>query len=236
MELFDAISRRKSCRSYTQQPLSEAKLADIRAAIDGFARLYPDTTLAWHFTTEVKGLFKIEAPHYLIITGQGKAGEQESAGFLFEQLILWLDAHDLGSVWLGKATDAKASPGGKDIIALAFGQSGESVHRDPADCKRKPIAEITNAPEDPCIQAVHLAPSGMNVQPWYLEKTGGRVLLYEQLLKPPVSLLYKKTAVDMGIALCHYALAAQRQGQPFSFAKGASGPEKKGYRLFGQIG
>ncbi|MCC6103268.1 MAG: hypothetical protein LIV22_05500, partial [Olegusella sp.] len=104
-----------------------------------------------------------------------------------------------------------------------------------SEFKRKPIDEITNAPDDPCIQAVRLAPSGMNLQPWYLEKADNKTLLYEQVLKPPVSLAYRKTAVDMGIALCHYALACRRFGKPFSFERQSGLGDKRGYRLFGAL-
>ena len=235
MDLFDAIGRRKSCRSYTGQPFDRERLDEIRRAIDGYEPLYSDVPLECRFSTETKGLFKIDAPHYLIISGRGKDGEPENAGFLYQQLVLWFDVRDIGSVWLGKARDVEQNPNGKDLITIAFGQPNGAVHRGKSEFKRKPIGEITNAPEDPRIQAVHLAPSGVNLQPWYLEKTGEKILLYEQVLKPPVSLAYKKTAVDMGIALCHYALACKRFGKPFAFERRNGEGGKRGYRLFGEL-
>ena len=235
MDLFEAIARRKSCRSYTGQPFDSGQLDEIRKAIDGFEPLYPDVPLAYRFATETKGLFRIEAPHYLIVSGQGKDGESENAGFIYQQLVLWFDTRDIGSVWLGKTRDVEQNPNGKDIITIAFGQPKETAHRSESEFKRKPIGEITNAPEDPCIQAVHMAPSGMNLQPWYLEKADDKILLYEQVLRPPVSLAYKKTAVDMGIALCHYAIACKHFDKPFAFERQNSGKDKKGYRLFGEL-
>lgn len=234
MDLFDSISRRKSCRNYMGQPFGEEQLEKIRVAINGFEPLYPDVPLEFRFVTKAKGIFKVQAPHYLIISGQGKEKELENAGFLFEQLILWFDAQNIGSVWLGKTKDIE-DPNDKDIITIAFGQAQGSVHRSEDEFRRKPINEITNAPEDTCIQAVHLAPSGMNLQPWYLEKSGDKVLIYKQNLKPPVSLLYRKTEVDMGIALCHYALACRHFDKPFVFNRKDGETNKKGYRLFGEL-
>ena len=235
MDLFEAINKRKSCRSYTGQPFDQGQLDEFHKIIDGFKSLYPDVPLEYRFVTETEGLFKVEAPHYLIVSGQGKEGEPENAGFIGEQLVLWFDRHDIGSVWLGKTKDVQRSRTGKDIITIAFGQPQGEVHRDESEFKRKPIDEITNAPDDPCIQAVRLAPSGMNLQPWYLEKADNKTLLYEQVLKPPVSLAYRKTAVDMGIALCHYALACRRFGKPFSFERQSGLGDKRGYRLFGAL-
>lgn len=235
MDLYSSIFRRKSCRSYTGQPCSSAQLKELEAAIAGFRQLYADVPLQYRLVQEVKGTFKAAAPHFLIVHGQGKAGEMESAGFLFEQLVLWLDANGIGSVWLGNAKDSAQPDAGNDIITIAFGEGSEPVHRSADAFKRKPLAEITNAPEDSCMQAVQLAPSGVNLQPWYFEQQGQKVFVYRQLLKPPMSLLYKKTEVDMGIALCHYALACEQVNKPFVFSRKSDGAAKKGYQLFGEL-
>lgn len=124
---------------------------------------------------------------------------------------------------------------GKDIITIAFGLAEGSVHRDQAGFQRKPIEAISNAPDDPCVQAVRLAPSGMNLQPWYLDKTGDKILVYRQILRPPVSLLYKTTKLDIGIALCHYALACRHFGKSFAFHKQNDSALKKGYKLSGYM-
>lgn len=165
MNLYASISQRKSCRKYDPQPLSADKLAEIEHAIGSFEPLSPDILLKWRFTNQVKGLYHIQAPHYLIISGQGKAGEKENAGFLFQQLVLWFDAMELGCVWLGESKDAGTSRAKTDIITIAFGGTTEPVHRTKDQFKRRPIETITNATGDVCIQAAHLAPSGMNTQP-----------------------------------------------------------------------
>lgn len=236
MDLFDSIFTRKSCRNYTQQPFAQAQLDEISGVIGSFDPLYPHVPLTHRFATKAKGPFNVKAPHYLFVSGQtGSEEEMTNAGFLFQQLVLWFNANNIGCVWLGKAADVEQTPHGKDLIAIAFGQATGPVHRNIAECTRKPIADITNAPEDPCIQAAHLAPSGMNLQPWYWEKTTDSLLLYRQIIKPPVSLAYKKTTLDMGIGLCHYALACKHFNRPFAFTPTKEGPARKGYSLFGEL-
>jgi hypothetical protein len=61
------------------------------------------------------------------------------------------------------------------------------------------------------------------------------VKLYRQILKPPVSLAYKLTHIDMGIDLCHYAVACTHFGKPFRFRAGGKGEEKKGYEFMGEV-
>lgn len=235
MDLFDAINRRKSCRKYISEQLSVKQLEEIEAVLKTFDPLFTDAPLSYRFTTEVAGMFHVKAPHYLIISGQGKEGEQENAGFIGQQCMLWLNAHELGSVWLGASKDATAQRDSSDIIVIAFGKPEGSPYREEAEFKRKNISEVTNTTDDDCIKAMHLAPSGMNLQPWYFEKTDDKVLVYRQLLKPPMSFAYKLTKIDMGIALCHYAVACKHFGKPFTFYADDSGEAKKGYEYFGYV-
>lgn len=235
MELYDAIGRRKSCRKYSGVPFNEARLTQIRHAIEGFPPLYPNVPLTYRLIRQVKGMYVVKAPHYLVISGLGMPGEQENAGFLFEQLVLWFDTQDIGCVWLGGARDSEKGRNRNDIIMIGFGEADEPVHRGGNEFKRKPVHEITNDWEDPLIEAVHLAPSGMNLQPWYFDKVEGRTTLLKQNPKPPASLIYRHTDLDMGITLCHYALACKRFNRPFSFKRLDGESPRKGYELFGEV-
>ncbi|MGI6106232.1 MAG: nitroreductase family protein [Raoultibacter sp.] len=236
MSLYDAISQRKSCRRYDMNTLDQEFFFKIEEAIQSFDKLDASPTLEHRFTRKVKGHFKVDAPHYLIVSGQGKPGESENAGFLFQQLMLWFDTQGIGSVWLGSSKDTEVADTKQDIITMAFGKPAEPLHRTIDQFKREPIDSITNAPDDICIQAAHLAPSGMNTQPWYFQKKDEHILLYEKKLKPPVSLAYKLSDIDMGIGLCHYDLACKETNKPFQFLRQTKLPEKAGYKPFGIIG
>jgi nitroreductase len=235
MDLYHSISRRKSCRKYRQELLTTSQLDEIKKVLDSFEPLYPDAPIEYRFTSGTKGLFQVKAPHYLVFSGKGKDGEQENAGFIGQKLMLWLNAHELGGVWLGASRDATKQRSRSDIIVLAFGKPEGSPHRKVSEFKRKPISEITNAVEDECIKAVHLAPSGINIQPWYLQKKEDTLKFYRQILKPPMSLAYKLTHVDMGIALCHYAVACDYFGKSFNFCANDNGEAIKGYEFIGEI-
>ncbi len=235
MDLYQSISRRKACRKYIQEPLTTTQLDEIKKALDSFELLYPNSPIEYRFTSETKGIFQVKAPHYLVFIGQGKDGEEENAGFIGQKLMLYLNAHELGGVWLGASKDATKQRTKKDIIVIGFGKPEDSPHRAASEFKRKPISEITNAAEDPCIKAVHLAPSGLNIQPWYLQKEGKRLKVYRQILRPPLSLAYKLTHVDIGIALCHYAVACNHFGKSFRFSAGGNAEVKKGYEFIGEV-
>lgn len=233
MDLYNSIYQRKACRKYLDEQLSLEELKEVEEVIQGFEPLFPDLPLTYRFATETKGIFHVKAPHYLVISGMGREGEQENAGFIGQQLMLWLNSRGLGGVWLGASKEASRERKSSDIIILAFGKVDGSPNRELSEFKRKDIAEITNDREDKGIKAIHLAPSGMNIQPWYFEKTAERLLVYRQILKPPMSLVYKLTRVDMGIALCHYAVASKHYGVDFNFQRGGSATPKRGYQFFG---
>lgn len=236
IDLYGEIERRKSCRKFTDEPLSDVQLQEVEVAMRGFDLLYPELTFTHRLATEVKGMFVVRAPHYLIVSGQGRPHELESAGFLLEQLILWFSARAVGCVWQGGAKSVDKDLNGNDLIIIAFGVPKKPPYRELVEFDRKPIDSITNAPDDPCMQAVHLAPSGMNLQPWYLEQTSANeVLLYKQKLSAPQGLIYKLADLDLGIALCHYALACKHLGKPFAFEATTDLPAKKGYIPFGVI-
>lgn len=235
MNLYQSISRRKSCRKYRMEPLPAEIISKLEKAIQGFDQLYPDAPIAYRFTNKVKGHFHVEAPLFLVVSGQGAPGEQENAGFVYEQLVLWFDALELGCCWLGASRDAQADKKDKDLIIIGFGYPDEPVHRTMVEFKRKPVEAITNVPQDDCVKAVQLAPSGMNIQPWYFERKDTKTLVYKQKLRPPVSLLYKCVDIDLGIALSHYALACKEKGQAFSFSRVDQLPDKEGFLPFGII-
>ena len=234
-KLYKSIYQRKSCRKYHMQPLSQEKIDEIDEKISTFDTLYPDVSLSHRFIQKGKGIFHVQAPHYLIIEGKGEKGELEAAGFLYEQLVLWFNTVSVGCVWLGMTKDPDSKQKGNDIITIGFGIAAESNRREVSEFKRKPIAEITNAPTDVCIEAARLAPSGVNIQPWYFEKQGEEIFLYQKKLGLPLSLAYKLSDLDMGIALCHYALACEEKGFAFSFTRDNSLPVKSGYNSFGII-
>ncbi len=233
--LYQSIFRRKACRTYDMTPLSDELLDEIDSVLTSFVRLYEQDTLSYRIVSRVKGLFHVAAPHYLIISGEGSEGEEESAGFLFEQLALWLNSQNLGSVWLGASRDGEGRNQKGDLIVIGFGKPADSPHRGREQFKRKPLNDVTNDVNDSLIQAAALAPSGLNKQPWYFHKEEDRVLVYLQNLKAPLSLLYTLTRIDIGIALAHYMLACNEEGKSFMFIPSSELPPLRGYTSFGII-
>ena len=140
-QLYDSIFTRKSCRKYDMTPLNAAELEIIHGAVSKCKLLNPNIQLQTYIVnaSQVKGIAMVKAPHYLIISGHRKQGEQLNAGFLFEQWSLWMSANGYGCVWLGGTSPIESEKGMKDIVAIAFGRTEEERTRTTADYKRKSL-------------------------------------------------------------------------------------------------
>lgn len=235
MSLYNVITKRKSTRKFINEPLDNKELIEITDTLKGFEVLFLDSPLNFRIVSHTKGMFNVSAPHYLIISGNGNKNDQVNAGFVGQQFVLWLHTKEIGSVWQGNSKDKRKNRSKNDLIVIAFGKTTKKIEREMSEFVRKDINLITNSIEDECIKAVHLAPSGINLQPWYFQKENGKVIVYKQKLKPLMSLFYKITEIDIGIALCHYKIACKYFNKQFSFKRLKGKSNKKGFKLFGEI-
>ena len=161
-----------------------------------------------------------------------EAASLMNLAFMLQQMELFLQTNGIGALWNATVSAAKKQylelP---YVICLVFGMAKENpVRTDAGQFIRKQPGEISNRPELHFIEAVRLAPSSRNRQLWYLAcgesyidfycKQGG--LLDKTLLK-------NLNWLDMGIALCHAALALlQESYTPSAFTKTDAHP-KAGY-------
>ena len=166
---------------------------------------------------------------------------QEDYGYAMERNILFATALGLGTCWLGgtlnRAGFARRLGVGPRELVPAISPVGRSAERRSLTDRvfrfaaksdhRKPWSELffDGAPGVPltpggdsaigrALECVRLAPSASNRQPWrvvrdraalhfFLERTPG----YDKLTRE-----VKLQEVDMGIALCHFELAAAELG------------------------
>ncbi|MDF2986377.1 MAG: nitroreductase [Eubacterium sp.] len=225
-ELYDVIFKRKSVRKYHMTQLSQDTLEQLQAYTGTLKKLDGNIKVEFTILTseKVKGMFAIKAPHYICIYSEKKDGYLVNAGFLMQQLDLYLSAGKLGSCWLGMAKPDKEIPltrnGLEFVIMLAFGSPEEPVHRTDKDqFKRNSLSEITsieNAEE--LLEPVRLAPSATNSQPWFFSGDSNEIIVSRKKLSMlKAQLLGKMNNIDTGIALCHLWLSADRQGKNVSF-------------------
>ena len=236
MDLYSPIFTRASTRKYDPTPLPADTLQQIESFIAGVTPLLPDAQITYQIVgpDAVKGLALPDAPHFFVISGKPQPLRNACAGFLFQYVDLYLYAIGLASRWLGTAKPKQDDP--NFIIGKAFGTPAEPATRTFSQFDRKPLTEIADG-TDPRLEAVRLAPSGLNGQPWHFIVDGTSVhAYYKKSLGGVIGMTYHLTDLDIGIALAHMAVATDHEARPFRFTSVTNPPAPpKGFLYIGTV-
>ena len=224
--LYDVMFKRRSIRKFKNEPLEEAQLTSISSFMKELKPMRDGikTELYILKKEDIKSRLAVKAPCFIAIYSEDKEDYLVNAGFMLQQLDLYLASIGLGSCWQGLAKPKKNSERGvglRYVIMLAFGRSSEPINMDMNACpKRRPIEDISNAKGmDEIIEPARIAPSAMNTQPWYFTGENGRVDVYCK-----TSLMHgNMDKVSVGIAICHMYIAAEHFGRTVHFTHDEKG-------------
>ena len=227
LDYYDWIFKRKSVKRYDLTPLDENTLEEISNKMKGLKHMYDN------IKTEVKILpldqveakkKKKQAPHYLAIFSEPKENYLVNAGYMLQEMDLFLSGNDIGSCWLGSPRpneDVLKNSDLEFVIVMAFGnpQKPEELHRSgSSDFKRKPLDEISMVKGwAEVLEAARLAPSSGNSQPWFF--TGGKNIIHAYGAKPyavkehKAAKVKKYNTISMGIGLYHLQVALEHFGK-----------------------
>ncbi|MCL1934512.1 MAG: hypothetical protein FWF53_11955 [Candidatus Azobacteroides sp.] len=175
---------------------------------------------------------------------------EEAAAYAFEQAILFCTGLDLGTCWLGGAFNRKdfsepvrlkpnevlriVSPVGYINPKIRFtetllGQRKNHFSRKPFESLffredfNTPLSEETAGIYGKPLEMVRIAPSANNLQTWRIVLSGNNLHFYRHLSVIGFS------AIDLGIALCHFEQTCKESGIAGKFeVLNNKAPEKKG--------
>ena len=204
----DAIYYRRSCRSYSSAPLPREKLLEIEAFASTLVPLDGAIKTAMQIVPgeQVRFYFPWKSPQLIAFFSDNKPGYLENAGFMLQQMDLWLQSRGIGVCWLGlgKLRSQVTVPEGMEfVILLAFGTPKEPLSKQMRKFSRKTMAEISDR-EDGKLECVRVAPSSTNSQPWYFTHEGQILHAFRSeagLLRH--AMLGTMNRIDIGIALAH---------------------------------
>ncbi|MBR1456242.1 MAG: nitroreductase family protein [Oscillospiraceae bacterium] len=164
---------------------------------------------------------------------------EEAFGYAFERVVLYAQSRGLGTTWIAGTMDRAAferamelepgevmpcvSPLGYPAAKMSVRESmmRKGVKAD----SRLPFASLffeggfdrplgEGHALAPALELVRRAPSAVNRQPWRVVVTEGAAHFYEKRSKGYVSADgWDLQKVDLGIALCHFALGLEEQGR-----------------------
>lgn len=230
MDLYEAILKRRTVRKFEDRILPKEVIGDIVAYAGSVDRLYDDIDINIEV---VAGSKKSKAPHYVTIYSEEKPGYLENAGYIMQYVVMYLVSMGLGCCYQSKSGYvAKCDGNGrKKIIVVAFGYAAEECFRDKIEAVRYTQQEICTFKDTPnpnidkLIEAVRMAPSSFNTQPW-------RILVYKNSLhvfvtKSHFSRSRYLNMINIGIARANLDMTADSQWIDIVSKKLSAFKEKK---------
>lgn len=233
-DLYPFIFKRKSVINYRSEPLPKETIDDIRFFSQTVVPLLPEIKVRIDIRESegIKGMLRTNAPHYITFYSEAKEGYLPNAGFMLQQLDLYLSANGIGNCYQGlaKSKGGSDAPSGMEfVIMTSFGHPAEDQWRSGSgNFKRRPLSDISavNGMND-IMEAARLAPSAANNQSWYFTGGDGKInAYYEKSI-----LTGRINQINVGIALCHMAVAAEHFGKKIEFILDSAAQKEniKGY-------
>lgn len=233
MNTFDAIFSRRSIRHFKQEKLDWEVIEDILEYANKIPMLFEGISVEFKLVSNIEEKqgfstpFHVKAPYYLCISSEEKEDYLLNAGYLIQQLDLYLVAKGLGSCFtiISPGRNLKAAMTYKFVVALAFGKTSSELYRDSSKAKRLPESELIVYKEDvsgdikQVLSAARLAPSMYNTQPWRFVVYRNRIHVFAKKNVFVAKLLDYNKMIDMGIMLANLLLAAEELWVDVSITK-----------------
>lgn len=218
---YEAIFRRRSVRTYKNEALPQKLFHHILRFQDEILSLDSEISTEWQVINAIegkcplKGHFLVKAPYYLVLHSEEKPGAARNAGYMMEQMVIFLTMKGIGTCYQGAAKAPALSPDRVPQIVVAFGYEDENGAGSRKKSVRKPAAELCTWKEEgdksakAVLKALIASPSALNGQPWRFVYRRG---CFHMFVKKP-GLLDRLTGslkeVDCGIAMANGVLAAE---------------------------
>lgn len=234
MNMFEAIFSKKSVHRFQQEKLEWSVISDILNFADNLPMLIDDIAVEFKLVSNIerkqgfRGLTAAKAPYYLCISSEVKEDYLINAGYLMQQLNLYIATKGLGSCFLSSANPGsalKATMKYEYVIALAFGKTFDPLFRNSLEAKRLPENEVIVFKEEvtpdiiQILSAARLAPSIFNSQPWRFVVYKNRIHVFAKKNLLLAKALDKNNMIDMGIMLSNFLLSAEELWVEVSLSK-----------------
>lgn len=223
MNTFDAIFSRRSIRHFINEKLEWEVLSDILEYADKLPMLIDGIAVEFKLVSNIeakqgfRGPFSVKAPYYICISSEEKEDYLLNAGYLMQQLSLYMITKGLGTCFMhaNPGFGLKSTMKYKYITALAFGKTALSLYRSSSEARRLPEQEVTVYKEEVpldikrVLEAARLAPSGHNSQPWRFVVYKNRIHIFARKNMLIAKSLDFGKMIDMGIMLANFLIAAE---------------------------
>ncbi len=217
-ELYDMIFKRKSIRRYDESlSITADEMQEIKGRIVNLMPLVKEVKVKFEIV-ERKETTSKRGEYCLLMYSEQKPLYLLNAGYMLEQMDLFLASLNIGTCWYALAKTKELTSDGLDyIIMLAFGKShSEDFRKDFSKTNRKDLETIWKGEHYLDVgEIVRYAPSACNTQPWRIISEDNCLRIYRttqiKSLMPASKLSYYNS-IDMGIFICFLDITLSQKG------------------------
>ena len=221
MTLQEAIQARHSVRAYKDQPVTDEDARLLQEQIDAVNRegqlhiqLIRNEPRAFQGTLAKYGKFR-GVTDYLVMAGVKADDLDERIGYYGEQLVLFAQTIGLNTCWVGlsysKIPGTYALNDGEVIlayIAIGYGETQGVSHKIKRIDQVSNVTDLTPGWFRRGVEAALLAPTAVNQQKFSFEYLPAADGLPARVVAKRHFSLIGYTHIDLGIAKCHFEIAA----------------------------
>jgi nitroreductase len=224
MNLYEAIFVRKTVRKFKMKLMEQSKLDGIMGFAGSIPMLFENLAVEFKIIENVSsgpgvsGPFHVKAPYYLIITSNNQPGYLINAGYLMQQISLYMTSKGIGSCYLGSVKPSREVMEGIKydyVITLAFGECEHEIYRAADKSRRLPEKDVVIYKEEVnknikmVVYAGRLAPSSMNSQPWRFVVYKNRIHIFCKKNVFLSGVLREVKLIDIGICLANMLVTTE---------------------------
>ena len=242
MNIQELIRMRRSVRTFDGTPLCEedaSRILNFASKTENPYDLPIEWTL---LDAKKEGLASpviVGANTYIAGKMRRVPHAEEAFGYTFEKIVLYAQSLGVGTTWIAGTMDRKAferavrvSEGEVMPCVSPLGYAAEKMSLRETMMRKgiradsrlafgtlffdgsfdKPLTEENAGSLKDALEAVRLAPSAVNRQPWRVVIRGGAAHFYKKQDKGMSDGSWDIQKIDMGIALCHFESAAAESG------------------------
>ena len=247
MKTLDTIRSRRSVRTFDGNALRQEDANQITALCEKVTSPYeiPITwKLIDAKQTGVSSQVIVGTDTFIAGKMRRVPHAEEAFGYAFEQIVLFAESLGVGTTWIAGTMDRKAF---ETAIALSDGEVMPCVSPLGYPAKKmslretmmrkgvkadsrldfgelffdrsfdKPLTQEKAGAFAQVLEAVRMAPSAVNKQPWRIVLCDGMAHFYEKHSRGYSADGWDIQKIDMGIALCHFEMAAKELGLNVTF-------------------
>lgn len=227
MNFYDAIFVRKSVKNYYMEQLDQSMLDHILNFAAHITPIMSNTKFEYKIIDNTKvenhlsGIFSVKAPYYFVISSESKDDDLLNAGYIMEQIALYLTIKGLGSCFVSAKKPRKEEVLGlhyEHIVMLAFGKTKDNKFLNMKKLNRSSESNMCIYKEEVDNNMKLLIKAALSVPSSYMNQTW-KFVVYENRIhvfcNKDLSFAkgYEKghelKYFDTGIMLSHIVIAAE---------------------------